>query len=87
MSTNVFFASSVLLMCSGLVRNRDNNFITGMMFIKKAPRQLPMEVFEPTSFLLQASAYTTGTLHQSTAQLLMAGTQSKEHIFFPVYVT
>ena len=26
MSTNVFFASSVLLMCSGLVPNQDNNF-------------------------------------------------------------
>ena len=31
-----------------------------------------MAEFEPTSFLLQASAYTTGTLHQSTAQLLIS---------------
>ena len=35
MSTNVFFASSVLLMCSGLVPNRDSHFITGLMSKKK----------------------------------------------------
>ena len=36
MSTNVFFASSVLLMCSGLVRTRDNNFIIRLMSKKRA---------------------------------------------------
>ena len=64
MSTNVLFASSVLLMCLGLGQNRDKNFITGLMS-KKVPQQLPMAGFESTSFILQASAYTIGTLHQS----------------------
>ena len=80
MCTNVFFACSVLLMCPGLVQNREINFIIGLTSIKSA-QQLPMVGIELGSFILQARAYTTGTLHQPAAHLLMGGTQSKEQLF------
>ena len=92
MSTNLFFASRVLLMCAGLVWNRttifslDNNFITGLItaFVRETVlQQLPMTDFEPASFHLLASAYTIAALHKCTAHLLMCGTQSKDQFFFP----
>ena len=76
MSDNVFFAASVLLMCSGLVRNRDNNFITGLMSKKSATTTCRSR--NRTSLF-----HSAGILHQSAAHLLMGGTQSKElKVFF-----